>query len=163
MPKLRYCFYFVIGLLLAVNNHLILSYICTDWELAKVETKNLLALYDSLMLNPLILEKIGSVDTSYLFSQYEIFRIIIRNGFSYDQAKILYQYHEYHNISVGSIDSLVEYQSFNYTKPLDNDLEFDKEPKTLPPSTQFEQTEKLLALIVITYWIICLVPRPRGR
>lgn len=163
-PKPRYIVYFIIGVFLSFNIELLVNYYHADKELAEVEYERLLDLYDSIRMNYVVLELISSVDTSYLWSQYEINRIMYRYDFDYETAKILYQYHQYHNIRIGSIDSLVEYQALANDDLLDflyNDEE--PEPPTLPPSLEFLQTQRILTVVFICYWIICILPRPRYR
>ena len=131
-------------------------YIIGDLELADQQAVDLLELHDSIKMNPMIMERITLEDVSYICSQYDIWRMTVRYDFDYETAKTLYQYHQYHNISVGSTNVLVESFVLQPPTPQDDDalpLELLK-PTPTPAEVQ---SGKILALLLISYWLVIVI------
>lgn len=137
-------------------NYFVLSYCFTDYyDVSDLESKKLIELYDSLKMNSLLIKKVSEIDVSYLLSQYDIVRIRMRYGFNYETAKTLYQYHQYHNIRVGSTNILVEYVDlFMEMEPKKSD-KFPKEWSKL--SLEQQQQARIGLIIFCGYWFIILL------
>lgn len=153
----RATFYTVLLILCSFSfNYFVLSYCFTDYyDVSDLESKKLIELYDSLKMNSLLIKKVSEIDVSYLLSQYDIVRIRMRYGFNYETAKTLYQYHQYHNIRVGSTNILVEYVDlFTEMEP----KKLDKFPKEWSDLSLEQQQQARIGLIIFCgYWFIILL------
>lgn len=159
--------HFFINILMVLScfslNYLAISYCFTDWDIAVLESKKLEELYASLQMNSLLMQKISNIDVSYLMSQYDIARIRVRFGFNYETAKTLYQYHQYHNIRVGSTNVLVEYVN------LMTEIEppqYEKFKKWSDLSLYQQQQLQIGFMIFCGYWLVillgsCIILKPK--
>lgn len=77
-------------------------------EIILQERASLFYLYEAIKMDRLILEQIKNVDVSTFSSQYGIRRMEVCYGFDYECCKMLYQYHCYHNVKIGSTSVLLE-------------------------------------------------------
>lgn len=138
-------------------NYLILSYCFTDYyEVSELEATKLTELYDSLKMNSLLVKKVSDIDVSYILCQYDIARMRIRYGFNYDTAKILYQYHQYHNIRIGSTNILIEYADL-FTE-IESNKKYNKFPKEWSDLSIDQQQKARLGLIIFCgYWFVILL------
>lgn len=157
MRKKSWFYNFILFLMSVSLNYLSLSFCYTEWwEIPELESENLLVLYDSLQMNAVIMEKIKNVDVSYLFCQYDIVRMQFRYGLNYETARVLYQYHMYHNVRVGSIKYLIEYADlFTEVEPKNYEGKFPKEWSELSPYQK--QYARIGLMVFIGYWFIICV------
>lgn len=86
----------------------LLQDISFEFDIISEQYQMLSQLYEQIQNNEFVRNKIKVVNVWSLESQYEILCIRFHYGFNYETAKSLYQYHEYHNVKIGSVTNLIE-------------------------------------------------------
>ena len=148
MPSKKSTIFWLICVFSFTHCTMLVSYFVLDWQLAEELSPELIDLCDSIKRSPWIVDKISDVDVSYLCSQYDILRLRICCMLSYDEAKLLYQYHAYHNRSIGSITELIEYEHLN---PHFSELTSAQDPLR-------RVTIKVIIWSLLMIFIICYSP-----
>jgi hypothetical protein len=114
------------------------------------EMPGLFYLYEAILMDSSILQKIRTVDVSTFFNQYDIIRMTFIYGFEYDVCKTLYQYHVYHNVKIGSTFILIE-----NCQLLDDPLKLiTNEDKRMLSTPTGYRLEKLIVFTCVTCFIV---------
>ena len=153
MPSKKSTIFWLICVFSFTHCTMLVSYFVLDWQLAEELSPELIDLCDSIKRSPWIVDKISDVDVSYLCSQYDILRLRMRYRLSYDEAKLLYQYHTYHNRSIGSITELIEYEHLK--EKVLKTYDFPKNLSELTPAQH--QAGKVMLLVLLSYWLIIFI------
>lgn len=122
------------------------------------ERAGLYYLYDAIIMDASIVERIKNVDVSSFSSQYGISRMEIFYGFDYECCKTLYQYHAYHKVKVGSTFILLENTYVSTYDDFEMQLAKHKlwDQRTSNSPTGYKIETFLVCASVISYAVYCL-------
>lgn len=137
-----------------INCLLVICYIKTDLQATSLEIKILNHIFTSIRMNPILHYEISQVDVSSFFSQLEILRIRVFYGFDCDKATLLYQYHSYHNVKLGSINNLLEYAHM-YRNP-QQVFDIPAKVHALTHDQKIQQFDTVTGIVFVTFFIFLL-------